>query len=68
MPQLGTGDQVREGMTMLEGQWEKFFALLQQIRDLPYATWQEKLEVVKRKAEEYDAESALEEFAGWFQE
>ena len=53
---------------MLEGQWEKFFALLEQISNLPYATWQEKLEVVKRKAEQYGAETALEEFAGWFQE
>lgn len=46
--------------------WEKLFELIEQVTNMP-GTWQEKRSRVLEEAQNASAETALEEFAGWFQ-
>jgi hypothetical protein len=52
---------------MSDRDWEHFFELLKRIVDLPNMTWEEKADKVDDEAARYDAETALEEFTGWWQ-
>lgn len=48
--------------------WETFFEMLNKIvNELP-GSWEEKRDLVKQKAEEYDAKIMFEEFTDWFEE
>jgi hypothetical protein len=52
---------------MNERDWDKFFELLEQVTNLPGMTWQEKRGEVGAQAAARGAETALEEFSGWFE-
>lgn len=46
--------------------WETLFLLLEQVVNLPLATWQQKKAAVIEEAAAIDASDSLEEFIGWF--
>lgn len=55
---------------MSEDDWSEFFDHLDSINNLDHLTWQQRAELVRRKAKEHggSTEAQLEEFISWFQE
>jgi hypothetical protein len=52
---------------MNERDWDKFFELLERVVNLGEMPWGEKRDQVKAEAAARGAETALEEFSGWFE-
>jgi hypothetical protein len=57
----------RENNTMTEKDWDIFCELLEKLVSQP-GSWKEKKEAVEAEASRRGADTALEEFAGWFSE
>ena len=51
---------------MNDRDWEKFFALLEKIINIP-GSWQEKRDEVRSSAESEGCVNNLDEFLSWFQ-
>lgn len=47
---------------------ETFFNLLDKVVNDPTRPWKERADAVRRAARRAEAETELEEFAGWFQD
>jgi hypothetical protein len=52
---------------MTEKDWDRLFDLIEQVVNGP-GPWQEKAQAVRAEAQARGAETALEEFGGWFAE
>jgi hypothetical protein len=51
-----------------EKDWDRLFELIDKVVQMPVpgGSWQDKAETVRAEAIQRDAETNLEEFAGWF--